>query len=190
MFKLHILELRKFKVRWVRQQQQQKVRVPAGAHQVLVESSESKRDHAASDHQQSSSTRVMQVPRGVQVQHSTFKQSHSIQISGTHGYMALEEKVGGLITPKLNVFAFGKELGRRLQAWMNPSLGDSAPLDYTLKTAELAKDCVDLDPNLRPNMSKVAFTLSKILLNSQAQEKSILAVNSLFTGMGSRTNLS
>ncbi|KAH8972997.1 hypothetical protein BDL97_01G021700 [Sphagnum fallax] len=122
--------------------------------------------------------------------HSTFKQSHSIQISGRHGYMALEEKVGGLITPKLDVFAFGKELGRRLQAWMNPLLGDSAPLDYTLKTAELAKDCVDLDPNLRPNMSKVAFTLSKILLNSQAQEKSILAVKSLFTSMGSRTNLS
>ncbi|CAK9190657.1 unnamed protein product [Sphagnum troendelagicum] len=83
---------------------------------------------------------------------STFKQSHSIQISGRHGYMALEEKVGGLITPKLDVFAFGKELGRRLQAWMNPLLGDSAPLDYTLKTAELAKDCVDLDPNSRPNI--------------------------------------
>jgi serine/threonine protein kinase len=101
------LELRKFEIRWVRQQQQQKVRVPAGAHQVLVESSESKRDHAGSDHQQSSSTRVMQLPRGVQVQRSTFKQSHSIQISGRHGYMALEEKVGGLITPKLDVFAFG-----------------------------------------------------------------------------------
>ncbi len=38
-----------------------------------------------SDHQQSSSTRVTQLPGGVQVQCSTFKQSHSIRISGTHG---------------------------------------------------------------------------------------------------------
>ncbi len=84
----------------------------------------------------------------------------------------------------------GKEPGRRLRAWINPLLGDSAPLGYTLKTAELAKDCVDLDPNSRPNMSKIALTLSKILLNSQPQEKSILAVKSLFTTMESRTNLS
>jgi hypothetical protein len=49
---------------------------------------------------------------------------------------------------------------------------------------------VDLDHNLRPNMSEVALTLSKILLNSQPQEESILAVKSLFTTMESRTNLS
>jgi hypothetical protein len=146
--------------------------------------------------------------------------------------MAPEEKAGGLIMPKLNVFAFGviflgimsgkeavsfcqtadqtgtnilketllpdvissilagKKPGRRLRAWMNPLLGDSAPLGYALKTAELAKDCVDLDPNSRPDMSKVALTLSKILLNSQPQEESILAVKSLFTTMESRTNLS
>ncbi len=146
--------------------------------------------------------------------------------------MAPEEKAGGLIMPKLDVFAFGvilleimsgkevvsfcrtadqtgtntlkktllpdvissiladKEPGRRLRAWMNPLLGDSAPLGYTLKTTELAKEYVDLDPNSRPNMSKVASTLSKILLNSQPQEKSILAVKSLFTTMESRTNLS
>ncbi|KAH9562909.1 hypothetical protein CY35_05G096400 [Sphagnum magellanicum] len=181
------------------------------------------RDHAGSDHHQSSSTRVIQLPGGVQVQRTTFRQSHSIRISGTHGYMAPEEKAGGLITPKLDVFAFGvilleimsgkeavsfcqtadqtgtntlkkahlpdvirsiladKEPGRRLRAWMDPLLGDSAPLDYALKTAELAKDCVDPDPNSRPNMSKVALTLSKILMNSQAQEKSILAAKSLLT---------
>ncbi|KAH9554506.1 hypothetical protein CY35_08G067300 [Sphagnum magellanicum] len=186
------------------------------------------RDHAGSDHHQSSSTRVMQLPGGDQVRRTTFRQSHSIRISGTHGYMAPEEKAGGLITPKLDVFAFGvilleimsgkeavsfcqtadqtgtntlkkahlpdvirsiladKEPGRRLRAWMDPLLGDSAPLDYALKTAELAKDCVDPDPNSRPNMSKVALTLSKILMNSQAQEKSILAAKSLLTTMEPR----
>jgi serine/threonine protein kinase len=186
------------------------------------------RDHAGSDRHESSSTRAMQLPGGVQVRHTTFRQSHSIRISGTHGYMAPEEKAGGLITPKLDVFAFGvilleimsgkeavsfcqtadqtgtntlkkthlpdvirsiladKEPGRRLRAWMDPLLRDSAPLDYALKTAELAKDCVDPDPNLRPNMSKVAFTLSKILMNSQAQEKSILAAKSLLTTMEPR----
>jgi len=73
---------------------------------------------------------------------------------------------------------------------MNPLLGDSAPLGYALKTTELAKEYVDLDPNSRPNMSKVASTLSKILLNSQPQEKRILAVKILFTTMEFRTNLS
>jgi len=146
--------------------------------------------------------------------------SHSIKISGTHGYMAPEEKSSGLITPKLDVFAFGvilleimsgkeavsfqtnphsntfkktllpdviaaifadKEPGRRLRAWMDPLLGDSAPLDSALKTAELAKDCVNPEPELRPEMSKVALTLSKILMNSQAWEKSLLAARGALT---------
>jgi serine/threonine protein kinase len=146
--------------------------------------------------------------------------SHSIKISGTHGYMAPEEKSSGLITPKLDVFAFGvilleimsgkeavsfqtnphsntfkktllpdvimaifadKEPGRRLRAWMDPLLGDSAPLDSALKTAELAKDCVNPEPELRPEMSKVALTLSKILMNSQAREKSLLAARGALT---------
>jgi hypothetical protein len=32
-----------------------------------------------------------------------------------------------------------KKPGRRLRAWMNPLLGDSAPLGYALKTAELGQ---------------------------------------------------
>jgi serine/threonine protein kinase len=134
--------------------------------------------------------------------------------------MAPEEKSSGLITPKLDVFAFGvilleimsgkeavsfqtnphsntfkktllpdvivaifadKEPGRRLRAWMDPLLGDSAPLDSALKTAELAKDCVNPEPELRPEMSKVALTLSKILMNSQAREKSLLAARGALT---------
>ncbi|CAM6026878.1 unnamed protein product [Sphagnum balticum] len=146
--------------------------------------------------------------------------SHSIKISGTHGYMAPEEKSGGIITPKVDVFAFGvilleilsgkeavsfqidphtntlkktilpdvivaifadKDPGRRLRAWMDPLLRDSAPLDCALKTAELAKDCVNPDPELRPEMTKVALALSKILMNSQAWEKKILAGRGVLT---------
>ncbi|CAM6049070.1 unnamed protein product [Sphagnum compactum] len=146
--------------------------------------------------------------------------SRSIKISGTHGYMAPEEKSGGIITPKVDVFAFGvilleilsgkeavsfqidpdtntlkktllpdvivaifadKDPGRRLRAWMDPLLGDSAPLDCALKTAELAKDCVNPDPELRPEMTKVALALSKILMNSQAWEKKILAGRGVLT---------
>ncbi len=154
-----------------------------------------------------------------QIRHSV-RRSNSIKISGTHGYMAPEEKSGGIITPKVDVFAFGvilleilsgkeavsfqidphtnslkktllpdvivaifadKDPGRRLRAWMDPLLGDSAPLDCALKTAELAKDCVNPDPELRPEMTKVALTLSKILMNSQAWEKKILAGRGVLT---------
>ncbi|CAK9876925.1 unnamed protein product [Sphagnum jensenii] len=146
--------------------------------------------------------------------------SHSIKISGTHGYMAPEEKSGGIITPKVDVFAFGvilleilsgkeavsfqidpdtntfkktllpdvivaifadKDPGRRLRPWMDPLLRDSAPLDCALKTAELAKDCVNPDPELRPEMTKVSLALSKILMNSQAWEKKILAGRGVLT---------
>ncbi|CAK9226840.1 unnamed protein product [Sphagnum troendelagicum] len=146
--------------------------------------------------------------------------SHSIKISGTHGYMAPEEKSGGIITPKVDVFAFGvilleilsgkeavsfqidpdtntfkktllpdvivaifadKDPGRRLRPWMDPLLRDSAPLDCALKTAELAKDCVNPDPELRPEMTEVALALSKILMNSQAWEKKILAGRGVLT---------
>jgi serine/threonine protein kinase len=134
--------------------------------------------------------------------------------------MAPEEKSGGIITPKVDVFAFGvilleilsgkeavsfqidpdtntlkktllpdvivaifadKDPGRRLRPWMDPLLRDSAPLDCALKTAELAKDCVNPDPELRPEMTKVALTLSKILMNSQAWEKKILAGRGVLT---------
>jgi glyoxylate carboligase len=64
---------------------------------------------------------------------------------------------------------------------MDPLLRDSAPLDCALKTAELAKDCVNPDPELRPEMTKVALTLSKILMNSQAWEKKILAGRGVLT---------
>lgn len=36
-----------------------------------------------------------------------FRRSHSIKITGTHGYMAPEYASGGVISPKLDVFAFG-----------------------------------------------------------------------------------
>lgn len=39
--------------------------------------------------------------------HRALRRSHSIKITGTHGYMAPEYVSGGVISPKLDVFAFG-----------------------------------------------------------------------------------
>ncbi|KAG0602799.1 hypothetical protein M758_10G041800 [Ceratodon purpureus] len=39
--------------------------------------------------------------------HRVMRRSHSIKITGTHGYMAPEYASGGLISTKLDVFAFG-----------------------------------------------------------------------------------
>lgn len=39
--------------------------------------------------------------------HRAMRRSHSIKITGTHGYMAPEYVAAGVISPKLDVFAFG-----------------------------------------------------------------------------------
>ncbi|KAL2553984.1 Protein kinase family protein [Forsythia ovata] len=49
---------------------------------------------------------------------------------------------------------------------IDPNLMDLYPHDCLFKTAMLAKQCVDEDPILRPDMKQVVISLSQILLSS------------------------
>lgn len=112
-------------------------------------------------------------------------------VIGTQGYMAPEYIENGLITPKMDVFAFGvvileilsgrevaggdqllsvtvnqvlegENVREKLRGFMDPNLKDEYPLELAYSMAEIAKRCVASDLNLRPNVSEVFMVLSKI----------------------------
>ncbi|XP_078431925.1 protein kinase family protein / peptidoglycan-binding LysM domain-containing protein [Wolffia australiana] len=67
--------------------------------------------------------------------------------------------------------------------FIDPNLMDLYPHDCVFKMAMLAKQCVDEDPILRPDMKQVVISLSHILLSSIEWE-AILAGNSqVFSGL-------
>ncbi|KAF2312007.1 hypothetical protein GH714_027737 [Hevea brasiliensis] len=124
-------------------------------------------------------------------------------VVGTQGYMAPEYVENGLITPKLDVFAFGVVIlellsGKEAAAgdkemlsasislvlegdnvrekfldFIDPSLGNEYPLDVAFSLANLAKNCVTRDINARPSIPQVIMTLSKILSSSLDWEPSL-----------------
>ncbi|XP_052199754.1 protein LYK5-like [Diospyros lotus] len=63
--------------------------------------------------------------------------------------------------------------GGRLRRWMDPRLKDSYPLEVAEKTARMALDCVETDPERRPDMGRVAGRLSRLYLASQAWMETI-----------------
>ena len=52
-----------------------------------------------------------------------------------------------------------------------------------LKMAMLAKQCVDEDPVLRPDMKQVVITLSQILLSSIEWEATLAGNSQVFSGL-------
>ncbi|KAJ9555537.1 hypothetical protein OSB04_010151 [Centaurea solstitialis] len=59
------------------------------------------------------------------------------------------------------------EIGGRLRRWVDGRLKDSFPVAVVEKLTRIALDCVDGDPNKRPNMSRVAGKISKLYLDSR-----------------------
>ncbi|XP_038979434.1 serine/threonine receptor-like kinase NFP [Phoenix dactylifera] len=111
-------------------------------------------------------------------------------IVGTQGYIAPEYLADGLVTTKMDVFAYGvvllelisgkeavSEEGEALWveaevvfqrteanvvAWMDPVLREqSCPIDTVVTVLNVAKACLQRDPSKRPTMVDVAYTLSK-----------------------------
>ncbi|KAI4305764.1 hypothetical protein L6164_029111 [Bauhinia variegata] len=113
-------------------------------------------------------------------------------VIGTRGYMPPEYTENGVISPKMDVFAFGVVIlellsGReaiagevmlaasisdvlegkdgereKIRVFMDPILDSEYPLVLAHSLAQLAKRCVSSDYNSRPAMSEVLTTLSKI----------------------------
>lgn len=59
------------------------------------------------------------------------------------------------------------EIDGRLRQWVDRRMKDSFPVAVAEKLTRIALDCVENDPNKRPNMSRVAGKISKLYLDSR-----------------------
>ncbi|KAJ0008465.1 hypothetical protein Pint_29601 [Pistacia integerrima] len=70
-----------------------------------------------------------------------------------------------------------------LKDYIDPNLMDLYPHDCVFKVAMLAKQCVDEDPILRPDMKQVVISLSQILLSSVEWEATLAGNSQVFSGL-------
>ncbi|XP_064950293.1 lysM domain receptor-like kinase 3 isoform X1 [Musa acuminata AAA Group] len=70
-----------------------------------------------------------------------------------------------------------------LRDYVDPSLMNLYPHDCVYKMAMLAKQCVDDDPILRPDMKQVVISLSQILLSSIEWEATLAGNSQVFSGL-------
>lgn len=70
-----------------------------------------------------------------------------------------------------------------LKDYIDPNLMDLYPHDCIYKMAMLAKQCVDEDPILRPDMKQVVIALSHILLSSVEWEAALAGNSQVFSGL-------
>ena len=70
-----------------------------------------------------------------------------------------------------------------LKDCIDPNLMDLYPHDCVYKMAMLAKQCVDEDPVLRPDMKQAVITLSQILLSSIEWEATLAGNSQVFSGL-------
>ncbi|CAA2959209.1 lysM domain receptor-like kinase 3 [Olea europaea subsp. europaea] len=70
-----------------------------------------------------------------------------------------------------------------LKDHVDPNLMDLYPLHCLFKMAMLAKQCVEDDPILRPDMKQVVISLSQILLSSVEWEATLAGNSQVFSGL-------
>ncbi|KAK1313815.1 LysM domain receptor-like kinase 3 [Acorus calamus] len=70
-----------------------------------------------------------------------------------------------------------------LKDCIDPNLMDLYPHDCVYKMAMLAKQCVDEDPVLRPDIKHAVITLSQILLSSVEWEATLAGNSQVFSGL-------
>lgn len=61
----------------------------------------------------------------------------------------------------------GGEVDGKLRMWVDRRLKDSFPVEVVEKLTRVALQCVDVDPDKRPNMGRVAGKISKMYLDSR-----------------------
>ncbi|KAK6911998.1 LysM domain [Dillenia turbinata] len=70
-----------------------------------------------------------------------------------------------------------------MKDYIDPNLMNLYPHDCVYKVAMLAKQCVDDDPILRPDMKQVVISLSQILLSSVEWEATLAGNSQVFSGL-------
>ncbi|KAL8256718.1 hypothetical protein R6Q59_028759 [Mikania micrantha] len=70
-----------------------------------------------------------------------------------------------------------------LKDHIDPNLLDLYPHDCVFKMATLAKQCVEDDPILRPDMKQIVISLSHILLSSVEWEATLAGNSQVFSGL-------
>ncbi|KAI3671602.1 hypothetical protein L1987_87341 [Smallanthus sonchifolius] len=70
-----------------------------------------------------------------------------------------------------------------LKDHIDPNLLDLFPHDCVFKMATLAKQCVEDDPILRPDMKQIVISLSHILLSSVEWEATLAGNSQVFSGL-------
>ncbi|KAF3450685.1 hypothetical protein FNV43_RR06774 [Rhamnella rubrinervis] len=70
-----------------------------------------------------------------------------------------------------------------MKDYIDPNMMDLYPRDCLFKVAMLAKQCVDEDPILRPDMKQVVISLSQILLSSVEWEATLAGNSQVFSGL-------
>lgn len=67
----------------------------------------------------------------------------------------------------------GEAAERGLRQWVDRRLKDSFPVSVAEKVIQLALDCVDVDPDKRPDMRRVSGKISKLFLESEFWSKRV-----------------
>ncbi|ONI15746.1 hypothetical protein PRUPE_3G058700 [Prunus persica] len=70
-----------------------------------------------------------------------------------------------------------------LKDYIDPNMMDLYPHDCLFKVAMIAKQCVDDDPILRPDMKGIVISLSQILLSSVEWEATLAGSSQVFSGL-------
>lgn len=70
-----------------------------------------------------------------------------------------------------------------MKDFIDPTLMELYPHDCVYKLIMLAKQCVDEDPILRPDMKQIVITLSQILLSSVEWEATLAGNSQVFSGL-------
>jgi hypothetical protein len=70
-----------------------------------------------------------------------------------------------------------------MKDYIDPNMMDLYPHDCLFKLAMLAKQCVDEDPIMRPDMKQVVISLSQILLSSVEWEATLAGNSQVFSGL-------
>ncbi|XP_057979121.1 protein LYK5-like [Malania oleifera] len=78
----------------------------------------------------------------------------------------VDEESGGYERESVIEAARGAVDDGRLRQWVDRRLGDSYPVGVAEAMARMGLECVDADPGKRPDMGRVAGTVSKLYLES------------------------